>query len=117
MNFMTEDSELFLIDTNIFIYAYEKEDSIKKNKSKNLLDECLSGMKEFAISNQNLSEFVSVSTRKGKLSIEEARNFVVKATHFAAFKKINYTAEAFLWHWTLRKNSKHHSGMRYWQQR
>ena len=93
MNFMTEDSELFLIDTNIFIYAYEKEDSIKKNKSKNLLDECLSGMKEFAISNQNLSAFVSVSTRKGKLSIEEARNFVVKATQFAGFKKINYTAE------------------------
>lgn len=93
MKFMTEDSELFLVDTNIFIYAFEKEDNTKKSKSRNLLDECFSGIREFAISNQNLAEFASVSTKKGKLSIEDAKNFVVKATQFQGFKKISYRAE------------------------
>ena len=81
------------MNTNTFIYAYEKEESVKKSKSKNLLDECFSGIREFAISNQNLAEFVSVSMRKGKLNIEEAKNFAVKATQFRGFKKINYRTE------------------------
>lgn len=93
MKFMTEDSEIFLIDTNILVYAYEKEASIKKDKAKSLLDECLVSNREFAISNQNLSEFASVSTTKGKLSIEEAKNFALKATQFQGFRKINYKAE------------------------
>lgn len=90
---MKEVSEIFLIDTNILVYAYEKADSIKKEKAKNLLDECLTGTKEYAISNQNLAEFVWVSTGKGKLNIEEAKNFLIKATQFLGFKKINYSAK------------------------
>ena len=90
---MTDSKELFLIDSNIFIYAYEREESIKKNNAKKLLKECLLGMRQFALSNQNLSEFVSVTTRKGKLNIDEAKNFVLKAAQFEGFKKINYNAE------------------------
>lgn len=90
---MTESEEIFLIDSNILVYAYEKEQSAKNNKARNLLDECFAGVKEFAISNQNLSEFASVITRKGKLSNEEAKNFVIKATKFEGFRKISYKAE------------------------
>ncbi|MDP3765337.1 MAG: PIN domain-containing protein [Nanoarchaeota archaeon] len=90
---MTESKELFLIDSNIFIYAFEKEESSKKDKAKRLLNECLSGIRQFTISSQNLSEFVSVTTRKDKLSIDEAKNFIIKAAEFEGFKKINYSAE------------------------
>lgn len=90
---MTESKELFLIDSNIFIYAFEKEENYKKDKAKRLLNECLSGVRQFTISSQNLSEFVSVTTRKGKLSIDEAKNFIIKAAEFEGFKKINYSAE------------------------
>lgn len=93
MKFMTESKELFLIDSNILVYAYEKEESIKKDKAKKLLMECLLGIRQFAISSQNLSEFVSVTTKKGKLSIEEAKNFAMKVAQFKGFKKINYSAE------------------------
>jgi len=90
---MTDTKELFLIDSNIFIYAFEKEESSKKDKAKRLLNECLSGMTQFAISSQNLSEFVSVTTRKGKLNIDEAKNFVIKVAQFEGFRKIDYSAE------------------------
>ena len=93
MNSMTESEELFLIDSNLLVYAYEKEGSAKKEKAKELLNECLSGERQFAISSQNLSEFVSATTRKGKLSIEEARNFVIKLSKFEGFRKINYRVE------------------------
>ena len=89
---MTESKELFLIDSNILVYAFEKEESIKKDKAKKLLDECIFGTREFAISNQNLAEFVFVATRKGKLDIEEAKNLVIRMTQFQGFKKINYNS-------------------------
>ncbi len=91
MNSMTDSKELFLVDSNLIVYAYEKEESIKKERAKELLNQCLSGEREFAISSQNLSEFVSVTTKKGKLSIDEAKNFVIKMTQFRGFKKINYS--------------------------
>lgn len=93
MKFMTDSKELFLIDSNILVYAYEKGESIKKDKAKKLLKECLLGIRQFALSNQNIVEFVSVTTKKGKLNIDEAKNFVIKATQFEGFKKINYSAE------------------------
>ncbi len=93
MKFMTESEELSLIDSNIIVYAFEKEGSPKKDLSKKLLNECISGIRQFAISNQNLAEFVFVTTRKGKLGIDEAKNFVIKATQFEGFRKINYRAE------------------------
>ena len=87
---MTESKELFLIDSNILVYAFEKEEGIKKDKAKKLLDGCIFGTREFAISNQNLAEFILVVTRKGKLSVEEAKNLAIKIAQFQGFKKINY---------------------------
>lgn len=90
---MTESEGLFLIDSNLLIYAYEKEESAKKNKARELLNECLSGKRQFAVSSQNLSEFVSAVTRKGKLSVDEAKNFATKIAQFQGFRKISYNAE------------------------
>ena len=93
---MAESKELFLIDSNVLIYAFELEKSVKKNNAKNLLKECLLGIKQFVISSQNFSEFVSVATKKGKLSFEEAKNIVMKMVQFEGFIKINYSAETIL---------------------
>ena len=90
---MTESKGLFLIDSNVLIYAYEREESIKKDKAKKLLKECLLGIRQFAVSSQNLAEFASVTTKKDKLSIDEAKNFVVKIVQFEGLKKINCNAE------------------------
>lgn len=90
---MTESEELFLIDSNLLVYAYEKEESVKKDKAKELLNECLSGKRQFVVSSQNISEFVSATTRKGKLSIDEAKNFATKIAQFQGFLKINYNAD------------------------
>lgn len=93
MKSMTDSYELFLIDSNILVYAYEKEESAKKDKAKKLLQECLYGRRQFAISNQNLAEFAFVSTSKGKLSIDEVSNFVIKMSQFEGYKKVNYRNE------------------------
>ncbi|MBI2652963.1 PIN domain-containing protein [Candidatus Woesearchaeota archaeon] len=90
---MTESKDLFLIDSNILVYAFEKEESIKKDKAKNILNQCIFGTRDFAISNQNLAEFVFATTKKGKLDVEEAKNLVIKMTQFEGFKKINYNAK------------------------
>ncbi len=93
---MTESKDLYLIDSNILVYAFEKEDSPKKDKAKELLNECIFGTRVFALSNQNLAEFVFAATKKGKLSIEEAKNLVIKMNQFEGLKKINYNTRTIL---------------------
>ena len=72
MKFMTEDSKLFLLDTNIIVYAYDRSEIAKKKKAEELLGKCFDGLIELAISNQNLAEFVYVATRKSQLSYNQA---------------------------------------------
>ena len=90
MKSMTEDSNLFLIDTNILVYASEKGESSKNKDAKELIDRCWKGNDIFAISSQNLAEFVFVTTKKAKLDLKEAEIFSGFIAHFQGFKKINY---------------------------
>ena len=90
---MTEDyDELFLIDSNLIIYAYDKDEIAKQKRSEEILTQCFKGDISLAVSNQNLAEFVSVVTRKNKLSWSEALVNVQDIINFAGFKKINYNA-------------------------
>ena len=67
---MTEENRIFLIDTNVLVYAYEKEQSAKKRIAQDLIGRCWKGSISFAISAQNLAEFVFVATKKAKLEIK-----------------------------------------------
>ncbi|MBI3027672.1 PIN domain-containing protein [Candidatus Woesearchaeota archaeon] len=87
---MTEDFNLFLIDTNVLVYASEKGESSRNKDAKELIDRCWKGKDIFAISSQNLAEFVFVTTRKAKLDLKEAEAFAGFIVHFQGFKKISY---------------------------
>ena len=60
-----------LIDTNILVYAYDENETKKRQIAKALLLECWKGKKKIAISTQNLAEFINVS-KKIHLDKEEA---------------------------------------------
>ena len=42
---MEGDSDIFLVDTNVLIYAYEKEESEKRTRAFKLLVDCFSDMR------------------------------------------------------------------------
>ena len=92
MSFMTEFDEQFLLDTNILIYAYDKDEIEKSKKAEELLAKCLLGEIDLAISNQNLAEFVYATTRKSKLSFEQAMVNVKDIFKSKTIRKINYNA-------------------------
>ena len=96
MKFMTEDFNLFLVDTNILVYSYENGENIKKRKSLELIKQCFRGNMNLAVSNQNLAEFVYVTTKKRKLSLQEAKVNVSDISNFVGFIKIDYSAETIL---------------------
>lgn len=91
-----KEEEIFLIDTNLIIYAYEKEDSERKKKSLEILDKCYQNKIILAISNQNLAEFSSVILKKSKLNSEETKDIVKDISNFKGFKKLNYKRKTIL---------------------
>ncbi len=93
---MTEDSNLYLVDTNLLVYVSEKEDGTRNQKAKELINRCWNGEIPLAVSSQNLAEFVFVSARKAKLNFKEAVMFAEFIVDFQGFKKINYSGETVL---------------------
>jgi len=87
---MTED-RLFLIDTNIIVYAHDKSDEEKHRIAKNMIDACIDGKNQLAISSQNLSEFFSVTTRKNILTKKAATEIISDIIKFSNFIKIDFT--------------------------
>lgn len=82
--------EIFLVDTNILVYAYEKEDCKRKIESQNILEKCFNKEITLALSNQNLAEFSYVALKKLKLDTEIITRIIEDITNFSGFKKINY---------------------------
>lgn len=95
MKFMTDD-KLFLIDTNILVYAIDMQEGAKNLKAKELINRCWQGKDKYAVSTQNLAEFVSVSTTKAKLDFQQAKIMVGYIIEFVGFIKINYSPETVL---------------------
>lgn len=93
---MTDSNDLFLIDSNILIYAYDKEEVIKKQKAERLINRCFYSETILMVSNQNLAEFVHVTTKKAKLSLEQAKTIVNDVINSVGFIKINYSAKTVL---------------------
>jgi predicted nucleic acid-binding protein len=89
-------NEIFLVDTNIIVYAYEIENSLRKKKSIEILEKCYKNNEILAISNQNLAEFSVVSLKKLKLDATKVKEIVKDISDFAGFKKIKYSSNTIL---------------------
>ncbi len=83
---------VFLIDTNVLIYAYDKTDKKKHSIAKKLLEKCWRREATFAISIQNLAEFFVVVTQKvpSKLTVEKAGQIISDITEFSHWRLLRY---------------------------
>jgi predicted nucleic acid-binding protein len=88
--------EIFLVDTNIIVYAYEKENSLRKKKSLEILEKCYKSEIILAVSNQNLAEFSVVSLKRLKLDANTVKDIIKDISNFEGFKKINYKRKTIL---------------------
>src|SRR3989344_948401 len=99
---MTED-EIALIDSNILIYAYEEEESEKKEEAIKLLAKAFANEVEYVVSVQNLAEFIAAYTSKGKKELlEEATKGIAEHENFL---KIYYDESTILNALNICKNS------------
>lgn len=92
---MTE-GDLFLTDTNILVYYFDKSDDKKHLIAKDLIGRCLKKETNLALSSQNLSEFFSVVVRKKYLPRNEALKFLSYLIKFSGLKKINFNHKTVL---------------------
>lgn len=85
------NGEVFLVDTNVLVYAYDLSAGEKYRRAKELLLTCWEGKQKFAVSSQNLSEFFSVASEKKILSKQEALITMRNIVLFNRWVKINFT--------------------------
>ncbi|MEK6984729.1 MAG: PIN domain-containing protein [Nanoarchaeota archaeon] len=93
---MTDTNGFFLVDSNILVYAYDRNGSLRKKYAEELISKCFDNKISLAVSNQNLAEFVSVITKKAKLSFEQAKVEVKDLINSNGFIKINYSSKTIL---------------------
>lgn len=90
---MTETKDKIFVDTNILVYAYDKDSGKKYEKAKKIITDCFNKKIELYISNQILAEFVSVTSKKIKnpLPEKEIKEIINEINKFNGWKKINYS--------------------------
>lgn len=110
MNFMSATTELFLIDTNILVYAYDSTDKHKHARAQALFEKCWKKEVAYAISSQNLGEFFIIITKKvpHPLSIDEAEQIVNDICAFSEWKVLHYTENTLQQAIKLYKTKKKH---------
>lgn len=84
--------EIFLIDTNILVYACDIADPKKQKIAKALIEKCWKRELSYAISAQNLTEFFVVVTQKipNKMPLEQAEQIVNDIIAFSDWKVLHY---------------------------
>lgn len=107
---MTEDECIFLIDTNVLVYAYDTKDLKKHRIAKELLSQCWQNMSKYAVSVQNLSELFSIVTQKieRKLPVEQAEQIISDIINFVNFIKIKFDSKTVLGAIDINKRTKCH---------
>ncbi len=88
------EKSLALVDTNLLIYAYA-ENSPKRQRAAELLNDCFAGKIKLALSLQNLGEFCNISLIKYSLSTKEIWERVEEFTACKSFVKLSYGASTF----------------------
>ncbi|MBU4220737.1 MAG: PIN domain-containing protein [Euryarchaeota archaeon] len=87
--------ELALIDSNILSYVFDESEPEKRRICADLAANCWKGMREFAVSVQNLSEFYVVVTKKisNPIPAKVAGDFIEHIIDFRGWHVINYDAQ------------------------
>ncbi len=95
---MIEDKPIFLIDSNILIYAYDKSDSIKNPIAGKILTELFKNKTSAAISTQIVSEFFVNVTRKIEkpISKREAYYIIQEITSMSNIKILTIEKQTIL---------------------
>lgn len=90
--------DIYFLDTNILVYAYDKDEGLKHEKAKKLLTKCLHKRIKLAVSPQVFSEFFVVVTKKIKkpMSIKDAQKIMNDIVEFSHFLKCNFNYSAVL---------------------
>lgn len=63
--------KIFLFDTNILVYAFDKSEYAKHKIASQLLFSYIESGNKFALSTQNLAEFFSIVTTKIKIPLDK----------------------------------------------
>ncbi len=81
---------IFLIDSNVLVYAFDSSERAKHEIAKKILKKCFFGDEVYAVSIQNLSEFFVNITKKVEKPIQKniASNIIKKIIMFNGFVKI-----------------------------
>ena len=102
--------ELFLIDTNILIYAFDTADPRKQKIAKELLELSWKKKITYTISAQNLAEFFVVVTQKipGKIPLDQAAQIIQDIHSFSHWKVLHYDSDTIQKAVDLYKKTKKH---------
>lgn len=106
---MTED-EVFLVGTNILVYAHDKTDMEKHKISFEIVNNCIEKKEKLAVSTQNISEFFSVVIGKKLLAKKEAIEIISDITELENWIKLDFDHKTAL---EAAKISENHD-MHYW---
>ena len=95
-SYMTD--EPFLIDTNIFVYAYDKRNEKKKKAVVEFFKMIFRENYQFYVSNQILAELIYVLTSKieTKLNVNEAKEIIDEITKVENCRILNYSCKTVL---------------------
>ena len=98
MSFMIENNTVFLIDTNILVYAYTDSDPQKQSIALQLLEKCWKREVIYAVSLQNLAEFFVVITKKVSRPIpaEHAHKVISDILHYSHWRVIKSSQNTLL---------------------
>ena len=88
---MIGDDNIFLIDTNILVYAYAEKHEQKSAAALELLKKCWKNKAVYSISSQNLAEFSFIATKKYKINSDTIKEILSDIMEFNGFVKINYS--------------------------
>ena len=91
MNFMSA-----LVDTNILVYAYDKDAGYKNTKAAQLVGNVFKGEKNLYISNQNLAELFKILVVEKNIPVEEAKELVLGFFFSKNWLKITYKPETII---------------------
>lgn len=64
---------MYLVDSNILVYAYDRSEGKKRERAKKLLEECWKRKRKLALSVQNLSEFFVAVTENIEKPISKSK--------------------------------------------
>ncbi|KAF5419137.1 MAG: PIN domain-containing protein [ANME-2 cluster archaeon] len=104
--------DLFLVDTNILVYAFDSDETKKRDACKRLIEMSWNGTEEYAISIQNLSEFYVIVTKKIQYPISSiiARQIIQDIIDFSNWQVLDFNSGTLIS--AMKLNSKYN--IHYW---